>query len=497
VTTFRAVRLVATSFYERYHPTACDLRPYLRSKGVRQAEAGPYSRVLRRLGERHEDTYLRQLRRALDLGNGPHWVRERRTRWSLRLGRRTVYQGRLRSRATLAGELYDVVGEPDFLVPEDGSHIIRDAKLARSIGGKPAIALQLQLYGWLYERVTGRAPAALEVYAGTGEMLPVAYDGGTAALAELEQIVLLKNSGEAPISPVGWSKCSPCGFRPHCWPLAEARQDVALLPGVDQALARALYVQGVVSIPQLLERYGSDELAEVEKQVANQRRTVGHGAAESILRTAAASRSGHSIVIAEPRLPSTQNYVMFDLEGLPPQIDEVEKVYLWGLQVFGAEPGDFLAATSDFGPNGDRHGWEAFLELADRIFDRHGDIPFVHWASYERSKLEAYVRRYGDPNGVAERVGHNLFDLLPVVRASVALPLPSYSLKLVERHVGFQRVLEEKRGDWAMAQYIEAVEEADPKARQKVMEEILQYNQEDLAATWAVMEWLRGLSPSD
>jgi hypothetical protein len=55
---------------------------------------------------------------------------------------------------------------------------------------------------------------------------------------------------------------------------------------------------------------------------------------------------------------------MFDLEGLPPQLDELEKIYLWGMQVFGEELGEFRAATASFGPTADREGWEAFLAEA-------------------------------------------------------------------------------------------------------------------------------------
>jgi predicted RecB family nuclease len=81
--------------------------------------------------------------------------------------------------------------------------------------------------------------------------------------------------------------------------------------------------------------------------------------------------------------------------------------------------------------------------------------------------------------------------LLPVTRAAIALPLPSYSLKVVEEYVGFRRTQDEYGGDWAMAQFILATETDDAAERNRRMGEILKYNEEDLAATWAVFEWLR------
>jgi predicted RecB family nuclease len=182
---------------------------------------------------------------------------------------------------------------------------------------------------------------------------------------------------------------------------------------------------------------------------------------------------------------------MFDLEGMPPELEDLEKVYLWGMQVFGKKPGTFMGVTSGFGADGDREGWNAFLDAADAIFTEYGDIPFVHWHHYERTHIKQYIDRYGDPNGVAERVLQNLLDLLPVTKKSIVLPLPSYSLKVVEDYVGFERTQDEYGGSWAMAKFILATETDNEAERNALMAEILKYNEEDLAATWAVFEWLR------
>ena len=156
--------------------------------------------------------------------------------------------------------------------------------------------------------------------------------------------------------------------------------------------------------------------------------------------------------------------------------------------------------------------------MADALLDERPNLRFVHWGGYERTGIE----RYGDfvppphagaehlrsepplpaargegrgeghsSRGTAARVLDRLVDLLTVVRSSVALPLPSYGLKVVERFVGFERRLTEYQGSLAMARYIEACETSDPAARDAIVSEILAYNEEDLEATWAVMEWLK------
>jgi len=47
-----------------------------------------------------------------------------------------------------------------------------------------------------------------------------------------------------------------------------------------------------------------------------------------------------------------------------------------------------------------------------------------------------------------------------------------------------------------MAMFIEATETSDESKRKQLMDDILKYIEEDLAATWAVFEWLRGKAPA-
>ena len=42
----------------------------------------------------------------------------------------------------------------------------------------------------------------------------------------------------------------------------------------------------------------------------------------------------------------------------------------------------------------------------------------------------------------------------------------------------------------ALEEYIKATETNDPAAREAIVKQILAYNEEDLDATWAVLQWL-------
>ena len=174
------------------------------------------------------------------------------------------------------------------------------------------------------------------------------------------------------------------------------------------------------------------------------------------------SPTDEPIVLKAPAIPEHPNYVMFDLEGLPSAARRAgEDLPLGTAGLRRATWAPSVAATAGFGRDGDREGWEAFLREAEAIFAEHGDIPFVHWASYEKTKIDLYLSRYGDRDGIAERVKENLLDLLPITYESVALPSSSYSLKLVEQIAGYERQLDRSGGDWSMARYIEATETDD------------------------------------
>jgi predicted RecB family nuclease len=179
---------------------------------------------------------------------------------------------------------------------------------------------------------------------------------------------------------------------------------------------------------------------------------------------------------------------------MPPQLDELEKIYLWGLQVFGERPTPAMISVSGFGADGDRQGWLDFLLSCSRVYAEYGDIPFFHWHHYDKTNLQRYMARHGDPDGTAARVARNLVNLLPITEEALVLPVPSYSLKVVEKFTEFVRQLEDAGGDWAMATYIRAVETQDEVLRQELMGRIIAYNKEDLEGTWAVSQWLRNFA---
>lgn len=490
------MQLTASDFVSLYRPTPCSLRVYLREHGVPASEPSAFEQVIERLGRVHERSHLVTLGAYEDISLVQRDERLGRTLEAVRNRVPVIYQAEFACETTISGVPAVIVGRPDFLILDGDDYIVRDSKLSRRVdeGHHEEITLQLQLYGWLYEQTVGTPAKRLQVHVGTGDVVDVPYDCGVAALEKLAEIVAIKQLASEPYEPVGWSKCmTGCAYRDRCWSQATTRQDISVVMDIDQGLARQLYMDGITTPEGLISTLHAESLSDLKRPWGARQQKVGSKAARIFL-NAEVMTTGIERILGSVSIPVHQNYVMFDLEGMPPYLDELENVYLWGMQVYGSSPGEFKGVTAGFGTDGDREGWNRFLETSDAIFAEYGDIPFVHWHHYERVHIEQYVRRYGDSTGVAARVLRNLLDLLPITRNAIALPLPSNSLKVIEEYVGFTRTQKEYGGSWAMAQFILATETQDEVERDARMAEILEYNREDLAATWAVFEWLRSKS---
>lgn len=479
-----------------FRPSECGLRVYLRHIGEPEADPSPFELVLRRLGVRHEQQHLATLPKVVDLSSCSEEERLSETIKGIEQRAPAIYQSAFKASTTLGKTQVTVIGRPDFLLFNGTDYVVRDSKLSLRIDEKnhPEIIQQLQLYGWLFEQSLGRRPALLEVYNGRKELVPLPFDGGASALSMLERIVALRQLQIEPYEPVGISKCDGCAFEKRCWTRAEEHRDISLVMEVDQSLARVLVSSGITTPAELLAKFDISTLGELARPWGAKMQKVGARAAK-ILVSAEVLETGAEKVIASPPIPNSANYVMFDLEGMPPYLDELDKIYLWGLQVFGAATSEYIPSSADFGDEGDRKAWEGFLHNAQTVLNLYGDIPFVHWSPYEKTYLNRYIARYGDPDRVAARVLRNLLDIYPITKTSIVLPLPSYSLKVIERYAGFQRRNPEQDGAWSMATFIEATETENQQQRAEVMQQILKYNQEDLEATWVVLQWLRGKAP--
>ena len=169
------MRLTASDFASCHRPTRCDLRVFLRHQREKEAESGPYDIVLRRLGLRHERDHLATLGTFANASAASLEEQVKKTAESIEAKVPVLYQPAFLAVERICGTDVEIVGVPDYLILDGDGYVIRDSKMARRIDEEnhPEILLQLQLYGWLFERSCGIAPNGLQVCAGTGEIVTI------------------------------------------------------------------------------------------------------------------------------------------------------------------------------------------------------------------------------------------------------------------------------------------------------------------------------------
>ena len=271
------VRMIASDFMTYYRPSPCELRVFLRHRGEEEAEPSAFEQVLNRLGRQHEKKHLAKLGTYVDLSGVAFDVRVRKTLEAITNRVAVIYQPAFKVNTTMAGTDIEIVGMPDFLIFDGNGYVIRDSKMSRHIDqdNHPEILLQVGLYGWLFEKACGTRPKGIQVHSGTNEIVNIPYDGGISALMMLYRLLALKQSEQEQYEPVGWSKCGGCGFNERCWAIAEAASDVALIPDVDQSLAKALHGIGVCTREELLAAFNVTSLSEFRHFVVHASRRLG------------------------------------------------------------------------------------------------------------------------------------------------------------------------------------------------------------------------------
>jgi predicted RecB family nuclease len=418
-------------------PEPCDLRLFLSTREKFSDDASPYTELLKSFRDRALSRQREQAGEFTDLlESKDDEARIRSTIDAITSGIPVICNPLLHMQCRIAGVPVVVRSEIDFLVMQEGQYVVRQISPKQAIVQESESNLasftQVRLFSWLLRNSLGVVPLRMEIISAKNEVIQVMPDDAS-VLRILHKALSAKYASNELYVPVGWSKCSGCGFNTRCWNKARSSNDIAQLPGLDQNLARTLKHEGIEDIATLLATFDEQSLSARSRRVSGRSLRVGKQARE-ILAHAHAFERQEPFWLQQPVLPSSANYAILDFEGAPPHGDKPEILFLFGLKVFGTKPSAYDYSEGGYGLENESHAWGEFLKNTKTIFSTHGDdIPFIHWGHYERTMLKKYVDKLGDEDGIASKLLNNLIDLSILLQGSVALPIPSYSLKVVEK----------------------------------------------------------------
>lgn len=460
-------------------------------------EEAASEKLIQLAGDEHERRFLEELladkRDVADLRELSGAAA--RTLEAMRSGREVIYQGRLE-----AGEF---AGYADFLIRVDGSsdlglyhYEVWDTKLARGV--KPYFAIQLCCYAELLEAVQGRIPEYLGIVLGSGlrERLRTSdyffyYKAIKRAFLEQQHTFdpdcVPRLSGTADYRHWGG----------HVTRLLEERDDLSFVANIRASQIDKLQAAGIAAMTQLATF--QEDVGTIQTGTFNRLRTQARLQLAS--RSYATPRFELVAHDAErPRLgfgglpPQSRNDVCFDIEGYPLIEGGIE--YL-----FGVVYQDGLAINfRDWWAHNreqERSSLEQFIRWVHAGWREDPSMHIYHYASYEVTALKRLMCRHGCCEAEVDDLLRNgvFIDLYTVVRQSLVIGEPAYSLKHVEHLYRPKRNAGVTTAGDSMVQYHRWLEHRDGDDWQSsaILRGLRNYNEDDCRSTWDLIGWLRSV----
>lgn len=410
-------------------------------------------------------------------------------------------------------------GFADFLVRGENGWEVWDSKLARS--AKDAALIQLAAYVDQLNLLEVPVSPEVRLILGDGthsihdvtELLPNYWDARSTLLA------LMAERQSDPL-PVPWAdeRYVACGTKncPACREQIHLNDDLFQIAKIRAAQRSKLRIAGFTTMTdfanasrqEVLRRTSGispDTVAQLHLQASLQHATLTHPEG-----TPAWEILSPKILDNIPA-PSPGD-VFFDFEG-DPNYQECDSDGRGRSSLSQGDDAVWFGIEYLFGMWGEGLGQEGFLPLWAETFDEeksalerfcalmterhaaHPDMHVYHYAPYERTKLNALVRRHRvEGDRVEWLIKRVLIDLYPVVTKGVAIGLPSYSLKALESlyfPAGTRTGI--AGGGESVAAFVDYVAEREggryDDARD-IKDGILHYNRIDCVSTQALRDWL-------
>jgi predicted RecB family nuclease len=478
-------------------------------RGLRAAAArvdDPQSALVIRKGHEHEASCLAALRErcgdVTEIPSGKLNARFTATVGAMERGAPLIYQAALTAGTWL--------GYADFLVRVDEScprwswsYEPWDAKLSHS--ARPEHLLQIALYGDMLGTVQGRSAYHGHLMLGTSEpetlykiesfpLDEVRYHVRRAA-RRLEAFTANLPSGLTP-EPCGY--CGKCDWLGACEARWEDTDHLCRVADITKNQMRRLAEGGVSTLSMLaglntvrIIGIAPETLVRLTQQARLQKQssTTGSGAYETI---------AHPSGFGFDRLPTPdEGDLFFDFEGDPMYPGGLE--YLCGVlwQPTSAEqdgepvPGYPHLRFRAFWAHDRTQEKEAFSDLTAFLMARLACAPgahLYHYAPYEKTALRRLASMHATAEAAVDELlrTNRMVDLYRVVRESVRVGEPSYSIKNLERFYMPARTTAVASGGDSLVIYDRFRETGES----SLLTDLCDYNRDDCVSTFLLRNWL-------
>ncbi|WP_154400627.1 TM0106 family RecB-like putative nuclease, partial [Bordetella pertussis] len=183
--------------------------------------------------------------------------------------------------------------------------------------------------------------------------------------------------------------------------------------------------------------------------------------------------------------------MFFDMEGDPLEDGGLE--YLFGLYVIDDGAERFVPFWAH-DRRQEKQAFEAFMDFVAERLRRHPDAHIYHYAPYEATALKKLMSLHGTREAEVDHLlrAGKLVDLYRVVREGLRISEPSYSIKYVERFYLPRRAGEVTNAGASIVYYERWKATDEP----RLLQDIADYNRDDVISTWRLRDWLCGIRPA-
>ncbi len=483
------------NFIECEHITSLDLQ-HLESP-LPLAEADESTVLLEKKGYEHEDAYVKHLRdqglNVVDIAEGNVELADKvvATIAAMRGGVDVVFQ---------ATFLQDKLGGfADFLikVPRpsalgDYSYEVVDTKLSRS--PKAKFLVQLSFYSKLLTGVQGVAPQSMHVILGdrtqkTYRCADYAHYFDTL----LQRFLARMAQAQKATYPEPCKHCNVCRWSHLCKQQWRDDDHLSQVANIARTQILKLQAAGVNTMTQLA---GLPDGAQLEKVSVAILKRLQRQAFLQVEARQTGQRKVELLPVEEgrgfSRMPEPNvGDMFFDMEGNPWEEGGLE--YLFGLYFWKDGKWVFKSFLAHDRQE-ERVAFEAFIDFVVARLEVFPAAHVYHYAKYEETALKRLMSFHATREAEVDNwLRRNvLIDLYQVVRESIMVSEPGYSIKDIERFYMEAREGEVTNAGGSIVWY----ENWKKTGIQALLDSIKKYNEDDVRSTQELRDWLLTLRPA-
>lgn len=466
--------------------------------------------ILAQKGYAHEDNLEEEFRLSgrtvVKIEKGSLSELYERTIEAMHDGAEVIVQGRL--------ELGVFGGYSDFLIKVPGEsklgnyhYEIWDTKLATKV--KPYFLVQLCCYAEMLEAIQGVSPQYLTVALGNGQKERFRTSEYYYYYASLKQAFLQAQKAFDPTKKPDPANSNSWGdWSQHAQALLLEADHLSEVATITKGQIKKLNDAGIYTLEALGTCDAShvkgmnDEIfvrlkaqARIQLQTRQQHSSPNNTSIKpcfDIIKPQQGEKLGLALLP-----PASPLDIFFDIEGYPLADGGLE--YLWGSTYFD-DTGE--RAFIDFwahNPEQEKQAFTAFIQWAYQRWLQDPSMHIYHYANYEIAACKKLMGRYGVCEYEVDQLLRNevFVDLYKVVKGSVLLGEPRYSIKNVEHLYRAQRETEVSNGGDSVVAYEQWMErhqrgeQGDTWQTSEILRNIRHYNIDDCDSTQELVDWLR------